>query len=159
RLLKSCLEKDPKRRLRDVGDAWCLLEQDAPMLKLHPRRYTLPWALAGVLTAALCALLWVWLGTPAAARPPVMRWCVGLPQAGVAYLGLSRDGTRLVYGDGGTSPLFLRMVNQLESRPLTGTEGGRGPAFSPNGQWIAYTVGGTLKKVPVTGGAPITLHD
>ncbi len=28
RLLRSCLEKDPKKRLRDIGDAWELLEAE-----------------------------------------------------------------------------------------------------------------------------------
>jgi serine/threonine protein kinase len=27
-LLESCLEKDPKKRLRDIGDAWRLLQKD-----------------------------------------------------------------------------------------------------------------------------------
>ena len=27
RLLKRCLEKDPKKRLRDIGDVWELLER------------------------------------------------------------------------------------------------------------------------------------
>src|SRR5262249_26535095 len=65
----------------------------------------------------------------------------------------------LVYGDGISSPLVLRMMDQFEGRPLAGTEGGRGPVFSPDGQWIAYNSVGSLKKVPVTGGASITLFE
>ena len=30
RLLKKCLEKDPRKRLRDIGDAWDLLEDETP---------------------------------------------------------------------------------------------------------------------------------
>lgn len=29
RLLRACLEKDPKKRLRDIGDVWRLLEEPA----------------------------------------------------------------------------------------------------------------------------------
>jgi serine/threonine-protein kinase len=44
RLLQSCLEKDPRRRLRDIGDVWRLLDaapQPAPM-----SRRRLPWMIA-----------------------------------------------------------------------------------------------------------------
>ncbi len=57
-LLRSCLEKDPKRRLRDIGDAWRLLEE-APVQTAARTR--LPWAVAGLLAVvalALAAALW-----------------------------------------------------------------------------------------------------
>src|SRR5260370_21616261 len=49
-LLRSCLEKDPKRRLRDIGDAWRLLE-DAPVQAAARTR--LPWAVAVALAVVL----------------------------------------------------------------------------------------------------------
>ena len=51
RLLKSCLEKDPKRRLRDIGDAWRVLEDSqAPAVTVSKR----PWlTAAGILASAL----------------------------------------------------------------------------------------------------------
>ena len=45
RLLGKCLEKDPKRRLRDIGDVWELLDESTPVEK-SPLRSTLPWAAA-----------------------------------------------------------------------------------------------------------------
>src|SRR5271170_2756089 len=46
RLLRSCLEKDPKKRLRDIGDAWDLLEEPAATA---PSRSRLGWTVAAVL--------------------------------------------------------------------------------------------------------------
>jgi serine/threonine-protein kinase len=157
RLLERCVEKDPKRRLRDIGDAWLLLEEP-PAGKPPHKHPLLLWVLGGVLAATLFAMGWAWLHPRPAAPRPVARWTVTLPESSVSYLALDREGTRLVYADG-TGPLVLRMLNEFEGKPLAGTERGRGPAFSPDGQWIAYFgVPPSLKKVPVTGGASITLH-
>ena len=165
RLLERCLERDPKRRLRDIGDAWIELErtdEPAPVEKTWGIWQWVPWALAALLGAALLAVTWTWLHPPQPAARPVTRWTVPLSQS-VVTIALSRDGTRVAIGGGGTSsptPIVLRMLDEFEGRPLAGTEGGGGPAFSPDGQWIAYLgPPGKLKKVPVTGGASITLCD
>src|SRR4029077_13533139 len=46
RLLRKCLEKDPKRRLRDIGDAWDLLDADRPTPPRSPRAW-IGWGVAG----------------------------------------------------------------------------------------------------------------
>jgi serine/threonine-protein kinase len=106
------------------------------------------------------AVAWALLHPWAAARP-VTRWTVTLPESSVTYLALDREGTRLVYADA-SGPLVLRLLNEFEGKPLAGTERARGPVFSPDGQWIAYsdysTSLPTLKKISVTGGASITLY-
>jgi serine/threonine-protein kinase len=160
RLLRSCLEKDPKRRLRDIGDTWRLLDEPAPPEPAHRHR-VLPWALGGILAASLFALAWTLLHPRVAASRPVNRWTVTLPESSVTYLALDHEGTRLVYADA-SGPLMLRLLNEFEGKPLVGTDRARGPVFSPDGQWIAYSAAATspptLKKVPVTGGASITLY-
>src|SRR3989475_5682935 len=70
-LLRRCLEKDPKRRLRDIGDAWRLLE-DAPVQIAASTR--LPWAVAGVLAVALAIALWgPWRGAIPPIEQPLVR--------------------------------------------------------------------------------------
>jgi serine/threonine-protein kinase len=158
RLLRSCLEKDPKRRLRDIGDAWRLLDEPAPAREFPHKHSVLPWIVAGVLGVAVLVLTWALLHPRAAAPRPVRRWTVTLPESSAPYLALDREGTRLVYADA-SGPLVLRMLNEFEGKPLPGTERARGPVFSPDGQWIAYySIPPSLKKVPVTGGASITLY-
>ena len=53
--------------------------------------------------------------------------------------------------------LYVRGLEELQARPLPGTEGARNPFFSPDGQWIAFFADRKLKKVAVTGGAIVTL--
>ena len=55
RLIKKCLEKDPKKRLRDIGDVWELLHEPQKETKAATPS-VLPWAIAGVLLLAVAAL-------------------------------------------------------------------------------------------------------
>ena len=75
---------------------------------------------------------------------------------------LSADGTRLVYT--ANQRLYLRPMDQLEPTPIRGTEvaldqagAARSPFFSPDGRWIGFWQDGQLKKVSITGGAPVAL--
>ncbi len=73
---------------------------------------------------------------------------------------LSPDGTRLVFAATdkfGRQRLYLRPLDRPEVTPLDGSEEGRYPFFSPDGQWLGFFTKGTLSKVSVSGGAPIVL--
>ncbi len=165
RLLQRCLERDPKRRLRDIGDAWIEMETpDEPPpapKKLQSKLQWLPWLAAALIGAA--GIAWGLLHTPPVQPHPVVRWTYSQKEP-FAFVTLSRDGTRLVYSvlAGSGAHLSLRMMDQFGARPIPGAEGGTLSAFSPDGQWIAYLEGLTdqkLKKMPVTGGSSITLAD
>lgn len=95
-----------------------------------------------------------------------MRFLVDLPdhaQLGfnTSALDISPDGKFIAYsgGSGATTQIYLRPTDQLDVHPLAGTAGAIYPAFSPDGQWIAYEVNGTLMKISVFGGAPQKLCD
>jgi serine/threonine-protein kinase len=160
RLLRECLEKDSKARLRDIGDARRLLEE--PAQAESPAHRKLPWAVAagalGLALIVLGALFW------RATRPidrPLVRLDVDLgPDVSLGSVAgadaiLSPDGTRLVYAS--HNRLFTRRLDQPEATDLPGTEGAQSPFFSPDGQWVAFFTGGKLKKVSVAGGAAIVL--
>jgi len=70
---------------------------------------------------------------------------------------ISPDGSQLVYK--ANAKLYLRKLNSFESTLIPGTEEGSGPFFSYDGKWIGFFASGKLKKVPVSGGASITLAD
>ncbi len=75
---------------------------------------------------------------------------------------LAPDGSRLAYGRsgaGGLAQLWIKERDRYDASPLQGTEVVGSFTFSPDGSMIAYTQGGQLKKVPVLGGAAITLAD
>ena len=77
----------------------------------------------------------------------------------------SPDGTRLVYAANltGVPQLYVRDLDDLESRPLDGTEGAYEPFFSADGEWVGFfqaredALARELKRVAVGGGTPLTL--
>ena len=76
-------------------------------------------------------------------------------------LALSPDDQRLVYvaERGGTQQLYLREMASPEATPIPGTENGRQPFFSPDGQWVGFVADSQLKKVSLLGGPPLPLAD
>ena len=77
-------------------------------------------------------------------------------------LALSPDGTRLVYvgrGAAGGHRLYVRELARFEATPIPGTDGGEGPFFSPDGQWVGFGADKQLKKVSLAGGQPLILCD
>jgi Tol biopolymer transport system component/tRNA A-37 threonylcarbamoyl transferase component Bud32 len=167
RLLRRCLEKDPKRRLRDISGAELLLEDVAPPAAASRGR--LPWiAAAGVLAIALCVALWAPWHAQKPVDRPMTRLSVDLgPDAvrGARITAvLSPDGTRLVFtgrAEGGLLQLFTRRLDQAEAVPLAGTVAADTsyPFFSPDGMWIGFIANGKIRKVAAQGGSAIVLGD
>lgn len=123
-----------------------------------------PRSIAGIVVAAMLVVIgarWAWREWRSAPHDRVVRANVAFPaeQAPVPSLNahpvvaLSPDGERFVYvgGPSGSPRLFLREMNRFEAVPLAGTEGAHGPFFSPDGDWVAFFAGGSLRKVRVTG--------
>ena len=82
------------------------------------------------------------------------------PTGGAAawhQVAVSPDGTNLAYVANGQ--LYIRAMHQLEATPIRGTEDLRNPFFSPDGQSIGFWQSGQLKRVAITGGAPVVLCD
>ena len=78
-----------------------------------------------------------------------------------ANVALSPDGGTLAYVGvlNGTRMLYVRTMDQVDVRPLAGTEAAAGPVFSPDGAWIAFVADRKLKKVPVLGGSPTVVNE
>jgi len=168
RLLKKCLEKDSKKRLRDIGDAWELLEEPpAPLAAANEgeRRWMWP-AVAAALTLALGVAMWaLWRAQKPVDRPLVrldvdLGADVSLPAPNItSSVAISPNGTRLVYASGNPTKLFTRRLDQLKATELPGTEGATLPFFSPEGQWVGFYTRRKLNKISVEGGAVVPLAD
>ncbi len=163
-LLGWCLQKDPHRRLRDIGDARIEIDEpSASPITVPPRRY-LPWALAALLSGFA---VWSFLRPEAQPERVVSHLTVNLPPeqaltwANDPSVALSPDGRRLVYveGSGNDRKLYVRPIDQLEPRSIPGTEGAATAFFSPDGEWVGFFSGGKLKKVHLKSASPITLCD
>jgi serine/threonine-protein kinase len=175
-LLARCLDKDPKRRLRDIGDARAELSDTAaddvstpvrPSVIHSRRREYVAWSMVGLLLASLgVALLWL----PRANQAPaatLVRTTIALPgnqtlatgSSSVYPLAASPDGARIAYvGEHeGLTQLYVRELSALEPKVMPGTTGATHPFFSPDGQWVAFFADGALQKVAVAGGAPIRI--
>jgi serine/threonine-protein kinase len=175
RVVKRCLAKDRNERWQTAYDLWQdvkwikegggqagAVPEAKPAAKTWKRR--LAFSVAGLLAWAVTALV-IWSIRPAPPPQPVSRFTITLPAGDrLAALtnpavAISPDGSRLVYAAirGGAQQLYVRDIGALEAKPLSGTESGSAPFFSPDGQWVGFYAGGSLKKISITGGAPVTL--
>ncbi len=164
RLLKKCLEKDPKKRLRDIGDAWELLEEGEPATTARSRSRVawVAWTMVGVFAVVAAAVGFIHFRE----APPELRLVrFQIPPRGKSAIGvfnLSPDGRWLVFPSGGK--LWLRALDSLQAQPLPGTEldaslGLEDGFWSPDSQYIAFASQGKLKKISVAGGPAQTLCD
>jgi serine/threonine-protein kinase len=169
RLLRRCLTKDARQRLRDIGDARLdladaaagLAERDTQLKRLRRRTWS-----AATLAAAAVAAAAIWLGivqrpTATVPQPRITRFALPEPAsnpAGGAAIAISSDGKRIAYM--GPRGLVLRSRDRLEATLVPGTVGGAtAPFFSPDGEWLAFTDWHVLRKVPVAGGLVQTIAD
>ncbi len=164
RLLRKCLEKDPRRRLRDIGDVWELLEEAPESAPAKARVGIAGWIAAAVLAVIAAIALWGWLRPARPAARIVTHFTTALPEGTGPLPGIavSRDGSRIAFAGGPRREIYVRTMDQLETRLIPGTEGAAFLSFSPDGQWIAYvdlTAPSQLRKVPVAGGASLTLAE
>jgi serine/threonine-protein kinase len=77
-------------------------------------------------------------------------------------LDISRDGARLAYLGGPRGQIYIRPRNQLHATALAGTDQAFSPFFSPDGQYVGFTILTSafgLRLVPVTGGPPVVVTD
>lgn len=181
RLLQRCLVKDPARRLRDIGDVRIELEEMLSAPQPTSTSITAPdnsrwravsWYLMAA-TAALSAVIAtvaVWNLKPAPASAPQSEARLTLPMpAGVAVpltgfgsnITVAPDGRHVAFVGrrGAAVQLYLRTLQDAETRVLPQTEGATQPFFSPDSRWLAFFAGGKLKKVPTNGGVPVVVCD
>lgn len=163
RLLRKCLEKDSRKRLRDIGDAGELLEEapSAAVAKSAPERSSLSgWIAAGVLTLALGALGWLHFRAQTPPTASTVRFQIAAPEgAGVSDPIISPDGKLVVYVNG--TQLWMRALNSPEARPLPGTENTliNQSFWTADSRFVVFGRAGKLWKIDVNGGPPQALCD
>jgi eukaryotic-like serine/threonine-protein kinase len=175
-VLRRCLQKNPKDRLRDIADARYEIEhagQPAAHATADAPPATASWAsrvgwlFAGAAIAAAILLVAVPRRAGDAAPPAPVRSAIVLPPNTALALGrgssviVSPDGRTLAYtarADGKTQ-LYLRPLDRFASTVLAGTDDASNPFFSPDGRWIGFFADEKLKKVSIDGGAPVLVAE
>lgn len=129
RLLRRCLERDPRQRLRDIGEARIALSAAAEVApaaavpaSAPSRRAVWLVAVAGVLLAAAVGAV-VWQARPET-PVPVRRFELPAEMASANDLALSPDGSRIAYLAHGA--LRLRSLGQTDARDLATMPPGAG---------------------------------
>ena len=178
RLLRRCLTRDPRQRLRDIGDARLELAEADQQETLADRgkgepaappasrwREVLAWTAA--LLAIGTALFFALRPRPADPESPSIRFDLTLPEGfrlgwgDEPILAFAPDGRSLAFvtidTETAKQQIYVRALDQVEARPVPGTEGATNPAFSPDGQQLAFFSDGEVRRIPVAGGKSVSL--
>jgi Tol biopolymer transport system component len=180
RLLRRCLERNPKNRLHDIADARIVLDDQlagklaeaaipeaSPARPSSAARRTALAAAVALLVALGAASGWLARRPAPPAQAPLSRLSIRLPPENPykvqsipgRSIAISRDGSLVAYvaASGVREQLVVRPLGELSPRTIVTAETVRQPFFSPDGKWICYFSGSDLQKVSVDGGRPVTL--
>ena len=167
-LLRHCLEKDPKRRLRDIGDMHLLLETASV-----PARGHRPWLARGtmaVFVVALGALSLIHFRERPLVSAPITFQIFPSRNLFQSTFAISPDGHHLAWAasdSGGILRLWIRDLDSLDIRVLSNSypavvkpHGGAPPFFwSPDSRFIGFQSGSKLATIEISGGPAQTLCD
>ena len=168
RLLRRCLEKDPRKRLQAIGEARIALgggdadERPAPAQR-RSGLTTLSIALVAGVAAGGTATWWLMRDLPvhAPAAPAHLEMSVAPAETLSGRFAISSDGTMVAFvgAVGKKNALYLRRLDRDEAVQLADVEVSAfaAPTFSPDGKWVAFNGYGALRKVPVDGGTATVL--
>jgi len=172
--IRRCLAKDPEERWQTARDLALELKWVAesgsqagvPARIARSIRWRLGWAGVAIAFLALFGLALFFAGyiSHPTAQVRTIRTSINSP-ANAAFtvsssvavaMAISPDGRLLAYsaeGKNNIPQLWVRSLDSLESRPLSGTEQAFLPFWSPDSKWIAFfSTNGMLKKVEAFGG-------
>jgi Tol biopolymer transport system component len=180
RLLERCLDRDPKTRLRDIGEARVELARiergvsdetlagatdvSAPSRRSRTRE-ALAWSVAAVATVAALGLWLLRSPGASAGTGSVVRLSFVAPEQVVAEAAgalISPDGEKLVFSGRsaeGRRMLWLRRLDALEATALPDTEDAIEPFWSPDSKSIAFGAQGKLRRLDLGDVRAQTLAD
>ena len=169
KLLRRCVVKDSRQRLRDIGEARLAIEAGTSEPEISSSRATTDWRI--VLPWGLVALLVLvlgigWRGGELVSDKRVAHVSIDLPGEGRLWtpdrpgIAISPDNLlAFPVGRDAAAQLYLRHLNREAASLIPGTVGASDPFFSPDGNWLGFFQNQRLMKVSVEGGPPIELAE
>jgi serine/threonine protein kinase len=161
RLLRRCLEKDPRRRLHAIADARIEIEDaendtegDGALLLASRNRQRVLWASAAALV--LLAALGAWFLRPTAPKAELRAVDISTPRTSDPLsFALAPDGRRIAYvaDHEGQPMLWVRSLDTVRAQVLPGTQAARRPFWSPDSRSIGFFANSDLKRVDAAGGS------
>jgi Tol biopolymer transport system component len=172
-LLKRCLRKDPRERLRDIGDARVELGEIAgggaavetgPSVSADPRRRAWPVALIATVAGVLLTAV-VMQRLAKAPAPGTMRFMVQAPDKQILSVetpdfAMSPDGSTIAFiasDPSGRGHIWLRSLGSEQTRMVPGTDGASFPFWSPDGRHLGFCADRKLKRVGIDGESLLVL--
>ena len=162
-LVRRCLDRNVKNRLRDIGEARVTIQnvgkepEIAASAVPEPRSSWMAWSAAGLLLLTTLGASVLYFRQ----RPPqqtALRLSVPLPDKfSFGYLALSPDGRTMAVSS--TTQLWLRDLDSFELRPVPNTDYARHPFWSPDGRFLGFAADGKLKIMSASGGPATALCD
>ena len=177
RLIRNCLAKDPDERSQTAHDVKLQLQGIAEnagfsstslpsisgvvanLPRVRAANARLPWALAATSFLAAAGVL-AWLYPQAHAPAAAFRFRIGaIPGAvDVYWPRISPDGQQLLVqaddSSGTITRAYVRPLDQVEARPILGTEGLQRAYWSPDSREIVFVANGNIERLPIAGGTP-----
>jgi Tol biopolymer transport system component len=160
RLLRRCLQKDPRHRLQHIGDARIEIDeaQRVEAVEIVPPRTRrmwwerFAWLTTLVITIGVAAMV---IARRSPTPPPELRVEISTPRSGrPGSFAISPDDRMIVFnGEGAGGPqLWLRRLDSNSARPLAGTDGALYPFWSPDARSIGFFTTNKLKRIDVEDG-------
>jgi Tol biopolymer transport system component len=172
RVLKRCLDRNPKTRLHDIADARLEMDEaieaggpaEASAVVAAPRGRHAVWLIVGLASGAIVATLASGFWKPRPNPVRTMRFEVGVPSEVASYDAprISPDGRTLAFDAtdlDGKRRIWVRPLDALQAHPLAGTEGTGRVFWSPDSRYLGFFANRTLQKIDASGGSPQKICD